>query len=133
MVRFLLDTHVLVRWLYRPKRLSTDQTRVLRESVRKGEPLGISTTTLLEVAVLYGAGSPPGSVRACDILDKVEDDGVFELVPLTMDVAREVAAMGGYLRDPADRTIVATARVLNLRLLTSDERIIDSKLVPVIA
>jgi PIN domain nuclease of toxin-antitoxin system len=36
------------------------------------------------------------------------------------------------LRDPADRTIVATARVRNLRLLTSDQRIIESNLVPVV-
>jgi PIN domain nuclease of toxin-antitoxin system len=36
------------------------------------------------------------------------------------------------LRDPADRAIVATARVHKLRLVTSDERIIESELVPVI-
>lgn len=35
-------------------------------------------------------------------------------------------------RDPADRAIVATARVHRLRLVTSDQRIIESKLVPVI-
>jgi prevent-host-death family protein len=37
------------------------------------------------------------------------------------------------LRDPADRAIVATARVHRLRLITADRRIIDSKLVTVIA
>ncbi len=40
--------------------------------------------------------------------------------------------MGGALRDPADRAIVATARIHNLKLLTSDQRIIDSRLVPFI-
>jgi PIN domain nuclease of toxin-antitoxin system len=34
------------------------------------------------------------------------------------------------LRDPADRVIVATALVHRLQLVTSDQRIIDSKLVP---
>jgi PIN domain nuclease of toxin-antitoxin system len=37
------------------------------------------------------------------------------------------------LRDPADQAIVATARVHRLKLVTSDQRIIESKLVPVIA
>jgi PIN domain nuclease of toxin-antitoxin system len=37
------------------------------------------------------------------------------------------------LRDPSDRAIVATARVRNLRLLTSDQRIIGSNLVAVVA
>jgi hypothetical protein len=36
------------------------------------------------------------------------------------------------LRDPADRAIVASARVHNLRLVTSDRRIIESKLAPVV-
>jgi len=40
--------------------------------------------------------------------------------------------MGNALRDPADRAIVATARVHRLRLVTSDQRIIESKLVLVI-
>jgi PIN domain nuclease of toxin-antitoxin system len=47
-------------------------------------------------------------------------------------VAAEVSAIGGTLRDPADRAIVATARVHRLKLLTSDERIIDSGLITVI-
>ena len=40
--------------------------------------------------------------------------------------------MGGVLRDPADRAIVATARIHRLRLVTSDQRIVESKLVPVV-
>jgi PIN domain nuclease of toxin-antitoxin system len=40
--------------------------------------------------------------------------------------------MGGGLRDPADRAIVATAQVHRLRLVTSDRRIVESKLAPVV-
>jgi PIN domain nuclease of toxin-antitoxin system len=57
---------------------------------------------------------------------------VFQILPLTYEVAAEVASLRG-LRDPADRAIVATARVHRLRLVTSDQRIIESKLVPVLA
>ena len=39
----------------------------------------------------------------------------------------------GNLRDPADRAIVATARVHRLSLVTSDQRIIKSGLIPVVA
>ena len=49
-----------------------------------------------------------------------------------MEIAGEVAAMGDSLRDPADRAIVATARVHRLKLITSDQRIIESGLVSVI-
>jgi hypothetical protein len=50
----LLDTHVLVRWLLEPKRLSRDQARVLCDANRRGEPLAFSAITLLEIAVLFG-------------------------------------------------------------------------------
>jgi PIN domain nuclease of toxin-antitoxin system len=48
-------------------------------------------------------------------------------------IAVEVAALGEALRDPADRAIVCTARTRGLKLITSDQRIIDSDLVPVVA
>lgn len=41
--------------------------------------------------------------------------------------------MGAILQDPNDRTIVATARVHQLTLITADQRIIDSRLVPTIS
>jgi PIN domain nuclease of toxin-antitoxin system len=56
---------------------------------------------------------------------------VFHILPLTYEVATEAASLANP-RDPADRAIVATARVHRLRLVTSDQRIIESKLVPVI-
>ena len=54
--------------------------------------------------------------------------------PLPFDlIALESTRLGpGFHRDPADQIIAATARVHGLRLLTSDQRIIQSKLVPVI-
>jgi hypothetical protein len=50
-----------------------------------------------------------------------------------VDIAAEVAALSSALRDPADSAIVATARIHRLRLVTSDQRMIESKLVSVVA
>jgi len=48
-------------------------------------------------------------------------------------IAREVADLHGTRDwDPADRVLVASARVHGVPLVTSDTRIIDSGLVPVI-
>jgi PIN domain nuclease of toxin-antitoxin system len=55
----------------------------------------------------------------------------LRILPLTGEVALDVASLS-VLRDPADRAIVATARVHRLRLVTSDQRIIESKLVQVV-
>lgn len=66
------------------------------------------------------------------ILEVLEPGGDFSIVPIDLEIARETAALGDSLRDPADRVIVATARVHGFRLVTSDQRIIASKLVPVV-
>ncbi len=54
--------------------------------------------------------------------------------PITPAVAGEVAALPSTFHgDPADRLIVATARVMGATLLTVDGRIVDAKLVPTLS
>ena len=130
-LRFLLDTHILVRWFSDSKRLSREQRRVLEDTVRHGECVGVCGISLLEIAVLA-----PGLKRIGfglnELFHELDTNPWFRIIPITTDVAHEVAAIGDSLRDPADRAIVATARVHRLRLLTADQRIIDSDLVAVI-
>ena len=130
--RFLLDTHIMVRWHAEPKRLSRDQTRVLRDAARQGEQVAISAMTLLEIALLFGEGRARSDTPAGELLREIDVNPAIQILPLSVQVAEEVAALGPSLRDPADRAIIATARVHKLRLLTSDQRIIDSKLVSVV-
>jgi len=66
-----------------------------------------------------------------EFFDDLRSNPAFRVLPLTYEVARDVAALG-VLRDPAARVIAATARVHRLRLVTSDERLIESKLVEVV-
>jgi PIN domain nuclease of toxin-antitoxin system len=131
--RLLLDTHVVIRWLAAPKKLSREQVRVLREAVRRREPVAVSAITLLEIAVLFGEGATRSDVPVKELFDELASNPAFQILPLTVEIAAEVAALGGSLRDPADRAMVATGRVNRLRLVTSAQCIIDSKLVPVVA
>jgi PIN domain nuclease of toxin-antitoxin system len=129
--RFLLDTHIVIRWFSEPKRLSREQRRILEDAVRCRECVGVSAMSLLEVAVLAPGLKRIGS-GLNELFHELDTNPAFRIIPLTTDVAHEVAAIGDSLRDPADRAIVATARIHRLRLLTADQRIIESDLVPVI-
>src|ERR1017187_7765111 len=113
-----------------PKKLSREQCRVLDEAERRGECVGISAISLLEIALL-NEGRQRLSVSLDQVFRELDTNPAFRIFPLTTDVAREMAALGDSLRDPGDRVIVATARVHRLRLLTADQRIIESG-VPVI-
>jgi PIN domain nuclease of toxin-antitoxin system len=129
--RLLLDTHVLVRWLIDAGKLSRTQVRSLESAVRRGEPVALSAISLLEIAVLASGEKAALKVDLEEFFRSLNSNPVFRILPLTYEVALEVASLG-VLRDPADRTIAATARVHRLRLVTSDQRIIESKLVPVV-
>jgi PIN domain nuclease of toxin-antitoxin system len=129
--RLLLDTHILIRWLSEARKLSREQLRALEAAVKRGEPVAFSAITLLELAVLAEREKTALKTPLDEFFRELSSNPVFRVLPLTYEVACEVASLG-VLRDPADRAIVATARVHRLRLVTSDERIIDSGLVPVI-
>jgi PIN domain nuclease of toxin-antitoxin system len=92
--RFLLDAHVVVSWLAESKRLSREQLRVLRQAVRQHEPLGISAITLLEIAVLFGECQTRIEIPTGDLFGELGSNPAFQVFPLTVDVAAEVAALG---------------------------------------
>jgi PIN domain nuclease of toxin-antitoxin system len=123
-LKYLVDTHVVVWWLTAPRKLSREQNRILAQAERSGEQVGLCATTLMEIATLRIDGVEK-------ILKELETGPLFRVLPITIEIALDAANLA-VLRDPGDRAIVASARVLGLRLLTRDERIIASKLVPVV-
>jgi PIN domain nuclease of toxin-antitoxin system len=129
--RLLLDTHIVLRWLIDAKRLSRLQARALETAVQRGEPVALSAITLLEIAVLASEGKLRLKASLNEFFDNLQGNPVFRVLPLTYEIASEVASLG-VLRDPADRTIVATARIHRLQLVTSDQHIIESRLVPIV-
>lgn len=128
--RVLLDTHIVLRCLIEPRKLSREQSRLLESAVLRNEPVALSAMSLLEIAMLASEGRI--KIALDDFFDELQTTPLFQVLPLTYEIASEVASIGRRLRDPADRAIVATARVHRLKLVTSDRRIIESKLVSVI-
>ena len=108
------------------KKLTRDQERALTAAVKRHEPLAISAMTLLEIAILVSRHKL--KLPLIEFLADLASNPVIRILPLTPEVALEVSFLD-ILVDPADKTIVATARIHRLTLLTSDERILESALV----
>jgi PIN domain nuclease of toxin-antitoxin system len=85
----------------------------------------------LEIAVLTNGDRLALKGSLGEFFMELSADPAFCMLPVTYDVALEVPSLR-VLRDPADRAIAATARVHRLKLVTSDRRIIESGLVPVV-
>jgi PIN domain nuclease of toxin-antitoxin system len=129
----LLDTHVVLWWFERSTRLSRAQQRMLARS-NDDRPLGVADTSLWEIALLVEAGRVRLALPLDEWLARATAAPRVGVYPVTPAIASEVIALGSTRGwDPADRIIVATARVLGVPLVTSDTRIIDSKLVPTIS
>jgi PIN domain nuclease of toxin-antitoxin system len=126
--RFLLDTHILIRWRADPKRLSRQQARVMDEADRRVEIMAISAFTLVELTTLSLDKAFRTNAGVDELLDALETSPTISILPITVAIAREARTLR-ILRDPADQFIAATARVHGLRLITSDQRIIESNVV----
>ena len=128
-----MDTHILIRYLIDPPRLSRDQTRALAEAQRHEERIAVSAISLWEAALLSRSRRFELSRPLDEFFGDIESNPRFQLLPLSAAVAIESSLLHDILRDPADCIIVATARVHGLRLLTSDPPIIESNLVRTVA
>ena len=127
-MKALLDTHVLVWWLTDPGRLSPAQRKVVA-AAGADSPLLVSDISLWEVATLYDLGRIRITMPLRQWLEKAVAPPLVRRQGLTPAIAAELAALPDtFHRDPADRILVATARVIGATLLTQDHRIIASGL-----
>lgn len=128
-MRLLLDTHVLLWWLNDSGRLSAGQREALGRAGEKS-PLLVSDISLWEVAMLHNLDRIRLDIPLREWLSKAVAPPRVRTQGISPAIATEVAALpDSFHRDPADRIIVATARVLGATLLTQDRRIVDAALV----
>ena len=128
-MRAFLDTHILLWWLATTPRLSRAQTEVI-EAATAENPLWISDITLWEIATLSSLGRIELHLPLQEWLEKATAPPLVQRAAISPAIAAEVAGLpDSFHRDPADRIIVASARVLGATLLTQDRKIIDSGVV----
>jgi PIN domain nuclease of toxin-antitoxin system len=135
MLSYLLDTHIYVWWRIGSGKLSREQALALDHAEASGDPVGLSSISIWEMSMLLARGRLElNQIPAHVWLRQVENDPGLKIFPMDADVCTESANLPtGFHRDPADRIIVATARVHGLRLLTADERIVQWGKVPLVA
>lgn len=130
--KILLDTNIVVFRVSNRKKLSRDQLRVLDQADAEGREVAISGMTLAELAFIDGSKNLRNQHSAKDILLFIGNYPGLTVLPITIEIAREAAALRPILIEPRNCIIAATARVHGLRLLTTDQRIIAANVVSTI-
>jgi PIN domain nuclease of toxin-antitoxin system len=129
-MKLLLDTHIWLWSVLEPERLSR---RVEKEIQDTTNELWLSPISVWELIVLWQKGRMvPGKDIETWIPDALRSLPLQE-APVTYEVARETGRLRLAHRDPADRFLLATAKVFELTLVTGDERLLKSREVSVLA
>lgn len=122
-VNYLLDTAVWINGVTLPEVLPPHIRRLLERE----EPKALCSVSLLETAILFRLGRLELEGTLSDLFASglSADLRLLELTPSI--AARTNELPKSFPGDPFDRTIVATAAVLNLRLITADPVIRNSR------
>jgi PIN domain nuclease of toxin-antitoxin system len=125
----LLDTHIWIWYVADPSKLLRAELKAL-EALDTGNCPFISDFSLWEVATLTALGRLDWDQSFADWLLLAAKPGIVRILPFSVEIAIELASLpDGLHRDPADRAIVATARVHKLPVMTRDQKILSSGLV----
>jgi PIN domain nuclease of toxin-antitoxin system len=125
----LLDTHAWVWWVLGDfKALGRSVGEALDALAADARP-AISDISLWEVATLVSRGRLELDVPLAEWFRDAASPQTVQILPITAEIATEVAELpAAFTRDPADRIIVATSRVLDRPLVTRDGPILRSRL-----
>lgn len=129
-MRLLLDTHIWIWSLLDPAKLSR---RVRAELESPDSELWLSPISVWEFLVLIEKGRVEVDKEGVQWVAEVSRAAALREAALTHDVAVESRVVDLPHQDPADRFLAATARVYDLTLVTSDERLLGSRRISTLA
>jgi PIN domain nuclease of toxin-antitoxin system len=128
-LKVLVDTHVWVWWLIANSPL-TVRERTALDRAASGGGLFLAAISLWEAQMLHAKGRLELPLPFPDWLRRAAAPGVVTVLPFDVPLIAALDSLPGRFHgDPADRLIVATARVHDLPLATRDVRIRRSRTV----
>ena len=120
----LLDTHTWI-WAYSAEKLLSPKAKKLIKNTPVDQR-AIASISIWEFAMMCCRGRINVKVTPEQWLNNAIHKTGIQIFDLRAGVALESCSLPGkFHKDPADRIIVATARIHNLTLITKDQKIID--------
>jgi len=122
---YVTDTHALVfAATSKQGRLGRTARRIFQASNEGKHSIVVPVTVLEEVMRLIEKRVIRLKIPFSRWAEEMDESPNFQVQPYTLEILLEVEGLSS-IRDPADRTIVATARHLGCALITADEAIQD--------
>lgn len=116
----VLDTCALLWWALAPDQLSEPASKACKRMERQGG--WISSISIWEIGIKSKKGKLDIGVPLGDFVARIKRTRL-EILPVDESIWMENLALVWPHSDPCDRTIVATAKLRGLPLITADQTI----------
>lgn len=118
----ILDTHAWIWWVDNHSRLRGE----VRKLLDRETDVRISAISLLEIATAVSLNRLVLKPNTKEWLRAAQSLQQLQVEPITDEVCIESVSLPGiFHKDPADRLIVALARLRSAPLVTADRKILD--------
>ena len=126
---FVADTRSLVWYFTESKKLGQKALEIFRDSLSGKNIIFIPTIVLAEIIDIIEKKRI--SVNYEELLDEIEKGSNFEIYPLDVNVLKTLKEIKG-ISELHDKIIVATAKLLEAKVITKDADIQSSNMVETI-
>jgi len=124
MIRAVADTHALIWYLFDDRRLSRRAKLLIDDASEKGEQIGFSAISIIEIIYLIEKGKINPETLTRLLEETVAEDAALIEIPVTGQIADRMTLVSREsLPDMPDRIIAATALTLNIPVISRDGRI----------
>ena len=121
MISVLLDTSALLYWTLQPDLLSKKARTLLEQSERVG--LGVSSISVWEIGLKVKQERLGLGIPFSNYVERLREVEGLSILDVSTEIWVRNLQLEWKHRDPADRTIVATADLLQIPLITSDKEV----------
>lgn len=114
---YLLDTHILLWWLFDDPKLDPNSQDIIRNPNHR---ILVSSASAWEIATKYRTGKLPEAKQLVEEYPQILRQAKFIELAITAAHALRAGSLPISHRDPFDRMLMAQAELENLPILTYD-------------
>ena len=116
-VTYLIDTHILLWWLFNDPKLTPECQDIIRNPDNR---ILVSSVSAWEIATKYRIGKLPEAKQIVEEYSQILHRAKFVELVVTSAHALRAGSLPIAHRDPFDRMIMAQAELENLPIITYD-------------
>lgn len=116
-VNYLIDTHVLLWWLFNDSKLTAECQDIIRNPDHR---IFVSSVSAWEIATKYRIGKLPEAKQIVEEYSQILQQEKFIELSVTSAHALRAGSLSISHRDPFDRMIMAQAELENFPVITYD-------------